>query len=147
MRRFDKLKNIQKVNLLNEVRYLESKGLLKENDEPIDYSLDFNGWVNGRKIRVLKALEKINASTEWKKMVLKSEKLVYTAQNMLNRPGGRSWSVREKVEVIGSKWNELMKIIGNTGVLIKPNENTIYWNQYCKLMGTTNTFNFSDILA
>jgi hypothetical protein len=30
MRRFDKLKNINKVNLLNEVRYLESKGLISE---------------------------------------------------------------------------------------------------------------------
>jgi hypothetical protein len=32
MRRFDKLKNIQKANLLNEVRYLEYKGLIKEGN-------------------------------------------------------------------------------------------------------------------
>jgi hypothetical protein len=31
MRRFDKAKNIDKVNLLAEQRYLQSKGLLKEN--------------------------------------------------------------------------------------------------------------------
>jgi hypothetical protein len=143
MRKFDKTINISKVNILNEQRYLS----LKENDEPIDYSLDFNGWVNGKKIRVSKALEKINAPTEWKKMVLKSEKLASTAQNMLNRPGGMSWSVREKVEAIGTKWNELMEIIGNTGVLFKPNENTIYWEEYCKLMGTSKNYNFSDLLA
>lgn len=35
MRRFDKSKNIRKVNLLAEQRYLETKGLLKE--EPIEY--------------------------------------------------------------------------------------------------------------
>jgi hypothetical protein len=35
MRRFDKLNNIRKANLLSEQRYLETKGLLKE--EPIEY--------------------------------------------------------------------------------------------------------------
>jgi len=36
MRRFDKKKNIQKVNLISEQRYLESKGLIKEGmDLPI----------------------------------------------------------------------------------------------------------------
>ena len=33
MRRFDKTKNIRKANLLAEQRYLESKGLIKENEE------------------------------------------------------------------------------------------------------------------
>jgi hypothetical protein len=51
MRRFDKKKNIQKINLLAEQRYLQSKGLLKENnmfEEPMqqgqsneDYVKDF----------------------------------------------------------------------------------------------------------
>lgn len=31
MRRFDKIKNIKKINILTERRYLQSKGLLKEN--------------------------------------------------------------------------------------------------------------------
>ena len=34
MRRFDKLKNIHAANLLVEQRYLVSKGLLKENQNP-----------------------------------------------------------------------------------------------------------------
>ncbi len=33
MRRFDKITNINKVNILAEQRYFESKGLLKENNE------------------------------------------------------------------------------------------------------------------
>ena len=51
MRRFDKKKNIQNANLLAEQRYLQSKGLLKENnmlEEPMqqgqsneDYVKDF----------------------------------------------------------------------------------------------------------
>lgn len=38
MRRFDKTKNILKANILAEQRYLESKGLIKENDgyNPVD---------------------------------------------------------------------------------------------------------------
>jgi len=39
MRRFDKDKNIEKVNILTEQRYIESKGLLKEDvtsDKEID---------------------------------------------------------------------------------------------------------------
>ena len=40
MRRFDKAKNILKANLLAESRYLESKGLIKENEltENVDYT-------------------------------------------------------------------------------------------------------------
>ena len=34
MRRFDKKTNLKQVNLLAEQRYLESKRLIKENDEP-----------------------------------------------------------------------------------------------------------------
>ena len=36
MRRFDKITNIEKANLLSEQRYLESKGLLKENGPMVD---------------------------------------------------------------------------------------------------------------
>ena len=57
MRRFDKKKNISKVNLLAEQRYLVSKGLITEDINEMDYSRDivlkdfnflnkpeFNGW-------------------------------------------------------------------------------------------------------
>jgi hypothetical protein len=50
MRRFDKLKNIQKANMLTEVRYLESKGLLKEsetNDVLSESSIDLRMSVLG----------------------------------------------------------------------------------------------------
>jgi hypothetical protein len=50
MRRFDKVKNIHKANLLNEVRYLESKGLLKEsetNDVLSESSIDLRMSVLG----------------------------------------------------------------------------------------------------
>jgi len=36
MRRFDKKINIEKANLLSEQRYLQSKGLLKENGPMVD---------------------------------------------------------------------------------------------------------------
>ena len=40
MRRFDKKKNISKVNLLAEQRYLVSKGLITEDINEMDYSRD-----------------------------------------------------------------------------------------------------------
>jgi hypothetical protein len=45
MRRFDKLKNIHKANLLNEVRYLESKGLITE-DTNISYEQEIDDIIN-----------------------------------------------------------------------------------------------------
>jgi len=39
MRRFDKDKNIEKANILTEQRYIESKGLLKENSDTYFESL------------------------------------------------------------------------------------------------------------
>lgn len=48
MRRFDKKKNIQKINLLCEQRYLQSKGLLKENnmfEEPMQQGLSNEDYV------------------------------------------------------------------------------------------------------
>lgn len=44
MRRFDKLKNIQKANLLNEVRYLESKGLISEEHITVKKDNKNNGY-------------------------------------------------------------------------------------------------------
>jgi hypothetical protein len=45
MRRFDKKKNIEKVNALAEQRYLKSKGLLKE-DFPHSYTDDMENQTN-----------------------------------------------------------------------------------------------------
>jgi len=130
MRKIDKKNNMIKANLLTEQRYLS----LKENDDPIDFSHDFNGWTSGRKINVLKALNKINAPTEWKKMVLASEKITYSAINILDRNGWSTTS-RQNVEVkYSDKWERLMELIGNTNVSVQPNENTVYWEEYCKIM-------------
>jgi hypothetical protein len=62
MRRFDKKKNIQKINLLSEQRYLQSKGLLKENnmfEEPMqqgpsneDYVKDFLNNFNDMEVEI-----------------------------------------------------------------------------------------------
>ena len=42
MRKIDKLKNIQRANLLSEQRYLQSKNLLNENDGPNNISVVIN---------------------------------------------------------------------------------------------------------
>ena len=130
MRKIEKLNNINKANILVEQRYL----LLKENDDPIDFSLDFNGWTNGRKFNVLKALNKINAPTEWKKMVLAAEKMTYFAINALDRNGWSDTNRRNVEEKYSDKWERLMELIGNTNVSVQPNENTVYWEEYCKIM-------------
>lgn len=49
MRRFDKINNIKKVNILAEQRYLQSKGLINESEELINEKLaliDWNEYVN-----------------------------------------------------------------------------------------------------
>lgn len=57
MRRFDKDKNIQKANLLAEQRYLQSKGLLKENLD-VSYEFYYDGNVNDNTI-VYDTIQKI----------------------------------------------------------------------------------------
>ena len=46
MRKFDKLYNLQKVNLLAEKRYLESKGLVSEKFGMFEMSIDNDGSVS-----------------------------------------------------------------------------------------------------
>ena len=55
MRRFDKLKNIHAANLLVEQRYLVSKGLLKENQnpEPIGKFGDYDLYYENKKFVIL----------------------------------------------------------------------------------------------
>lgn len=79
MRRFDKLKNIQKANLLNEVRYLEYKGLIKEgnhenNDMLSENSIDL-------KISVLDLAKNNNG-------MFKSEKQASFLKSMIDQREG-----------------------------------------------------------
>jgi hypothetical protein len=52
MRRFDKKINIQKANLLSEQRYLESKGIIKENldEEYYDSRKEVEGYVDAEEL-------------------------------------------------------------------------------------------------
>jgi hypothetical protein len=190
MRRFDKVKNIHKANLLNEVRYLESKGLLKESlveSEKIYVNKkngktltqqEVDGWVelaqdseaNNRRFyvnylsdfgvivppkksdwttkilpKIKEILSKIDAPIEWKNTIIKCEKLAYSAKKEDNRGVPRQTIYQE----FGDKWNDLMKHTGNPQVSVYSNDKTkeIYWNQYCELMGLSNSIGFDDIIA
>jgi len=63
MRRFDKKNNIRKVNLLVEQRYLESKGLILENDR-ISMS-EFFGDVTDNVDTLLKMFSKYQPTNSW----------------------------------------------------------------------------------
>jgi hypothetical protein len=104
-------------------------------------------WTTKDKPKILDILSKIDAPDDWKKMVLKSEKIAYSAWTALNKRGS---PLNNVVYIYGDKWKELMEIIGNPEYNIKDgknNPNYSYWIQYCDLMGYTHSFNFGDILA
>ena len=73
MRRFDKTKNIQKANLLAEQRYLQSKGIIKENmvDESDLYEAErvsmseFFGDVTDNVDTLLKMFSKYKPNNSW----------------------------------------------------------------------------------
>ncbi len=73
MRRFDKTKNIQKANLLAEQRYLQSKGIIKENmvDESDLYEAErvsmseFFGNVTDNVDTLLKMFSKYKPNNSW----------------------------------------------------------------------------------
>ena len=70
MRRFDKTKNIKNANLLAEQRYLESKGLVKENFEEINEAdrmsmSEFFGDVTDNVETLLKMFSKYQPNQSW----------------------------------------------------------------------------------
>jgi hypothetical protein len=82
MRRFDKLKNIYKANLLNEVRYLESKGLMRENDVN-DY------LYHGTNIKNLKDIENYGLVPDFGNIVKSTEGYQYYMDDEYYNPEDR----------------------------------------------------------
>ena len=119
---------------------------IKSREIFLNESVKSTDWTLKYKPAVLNALSQINAPMEWKKNILKAEKIAYTAWGAVN-----IWKINpEKAyEKWGYKWNDLMKEIGNPECqeYSEKSPNLPYWLEYTKLRGLSTSFNFSDCLA
>ena len=108
-------------------------------------------WTSTQKPKVMNVLNQIDAPNDWKKNVLKFERIATSVYNAL-----RIRKVPRNSDIIQNHLSEMGRLlteVGNSNTLYQSygeernHPNYQYWKQYCDLMNYVEDFDVSDILA
>ena len=98
-------------------------------------------WTKVLKPQIEATLNKMDAPKEWKKGMLKLEKGINTARNLVASKG---WQAG--IESM-DKYYELCRFLGMPDMVIWASPNDKYWRKYAELQGLVYRWNIGDALC